>query len=71
MVIGLVWLGKSLMKEELIKEGFAWVFRKYCTLPLCSDKWNGFELEARSGKRGLWGDSSEIPPWEFRRQEKR
>jgi len=67
MVLGLVWLEKSIIKEELIKEGFAWVYRKYCTLPLCSDKCDGFELEARSGKRGLWESSGEVSLWEFRR----
>jgi len=59
------------VNEELIKGGFAWVYRKYCTLPLCSDKWDGFELEAKLGKRGLWGVSGEIPPWEYRRQKRR
>jgi hypothetical protein len=29
--------------------------------------WDNLEFEAKSGKRGLWGDPGEIPPWEFRR----
>ena len=71
MAFGLVRLEKSLIKEKLIREGFVWVYRKYCTLPLCSDKWDGLELKARSGKLGLWGDSDHIPPWEFRRDKRK
>jgi micrococcal nuclease len=56
-----------LLNEELIKDGLAWVYRRYCRLPVRDDKWDGLELEARSGKRGLWGESNEIPPWEFGR----
>jgi len=55
------------VNEELIKEGLAWVYRRYCKLPVCNARWDGLELEARSGKRGLWGSSGEVPPWEFRR----
>jgi micrococcal nuclease len=59
------------LNEELIKEGFAWVYRKYCTLPVCNDRWDGLELNARLGKLGLWGDSDHIPPWDFRRQKRK
>lgn len=59
------------VNEELIKEGFAWVYRKYCTLPVCNDRWDGLERGARSGKQGIWQDSNVIPPWEFRRQRRR
>ena len=59
------------INEELIKEGFAWVYRKYCKLPVCNDRWDGLELEARLGKLGLWADSDHLPPWEFRRQKRK
>ena len=57
------------VNEELIKGGLAWVYSRYCKLPLCA-RWQSLEVEARIRKRGLWGDSNHIPPWEFRRQKK-
>ena len=57
------------VNKELIKEGLGWVYVRYCKLPLCAE-WQGLESEARFGKRGLWGLSNEVPPWEFRRQRK-
>ena len=58
------------VNEELIKEGLGWVYVRYCKLPLCVD-WQGLESEARFGKRGLWLEQGEIPPWEFRRQKRK
>jgi len=58
------------VNEELIKEGLAWIYVRYCKLPLCVE-WQGLESEARSGKLGLWQEQGEIPPWEYRRQKKR
>ena len=58
------------LNEELIKEGLAWVYVRYCKLPLCVE-WQRLQLAAQNQKRGLWGHSGEIPPWEYRRQKKR
>jgi len=59
------------VNEELIKQGFAWVYKRYCKLPVCNDRWDGLERKARSGKQGIWQDSNVIPPWEFRKLRKR
>jgi len=59
-----------LVNEELIKEGLGWVYVRYCKLPLCVE-WQSLESEAKFGKRGLWREQGEIPPWEHRRQKKR
>lgn len=58
------------VNKELIKEGLGWVYVRYCKLPLCVE-WQGLQLAAQTEKRGLWGDSHHIPPWEYRRQKKR
>ena len=58
------------VNEELIKEGLGWVYMRYCKLPLCIE-WQRLELAARIQKRGLWGHTGEIPPWEYRRQRRR
>jgi endonuclease YncB( thermonuclease family) len=59
------------LNEELIKKGLAWVYERYCKLPVCNDRWDGLEREARSSKQGIWQDSNVIPPWEFRRYKRK
>ena len=58
------------VNEELIKEGLAWVYVRYCKLPSCVE-WQSLELAAQTEKRGLWGDSNHIAPWEYRRQKRK
>ena len=47
------------------------VYRRYCKLPVCNDRWEGFEREAKLAKLGLRGDSKHIPPLDFRRQKRK
>jgi len=50
------------VNRELVREGLAWVYRKYCrSLELLR-----LEQEARSSGRGLWQDRRPVPPWVFR-----
>lgn len=46
-----------------VRTGMAWVYVKYAQKysPLYS-----YQEEARAARRGLWADSSPIPPWEWR-----
>jgi endonuclease YncB( thermonuclease family) len=60
--------GQSL-NEELIKNGFAWVYRKYCVEPFC-ENWLNFEAIARYGKIGLWSKGNPIPPWKYRKNQR-
>lgn len=67
--IGLVTFdgGKNL-SEELVKSGYAWVYRQYCKRrPLCSD-WVLLENDAMRNQRGLWVDHNPEPPWEWRKK---
>jgi endonuclease YncB( thermonuclease family) len=59
-------VGNTLVNEELIRQGLAWVFTRCCDRPIC-EQWERLETEARSARRGLWSMSNAIPPWEFRR----
>jgi len=58
------------LSEELIKAGYAWVYRKYCTLRFCGE-WQGLEHDARIEGVGLWSQSQPIPPWIFRKKRNR
>ena len=54
--------GKNL-NEALIRDGFAWHFKKYSTSSVHSN----LEIAAKAAKRGLWIEPTAQAPWEFRR----
>jgi endonuclease YncB( thermonuclease family) len=53
------------VNAELVKQGAAWVSRKYNRDPNLLV----LEKEAKSAKRGLWSlpEADQIPPWAWRR----
>ena len=63
----LIFVDKTLVNEELVKAGLAWVYWKDCHHPIC-ESWKNFQLRARMDKRGLWGEPDPVPPWDFRRK---
>src|SRR5210317_1981017 len=65
--VAMIYADNTLLNEELVKAGMAWVFWKYCHHPIC-ETWENFQLRARFDKRGLWADPNRIPPWEYRRK---
>lgn len=50
---------------ELVRQGVAWVCRKYAK----DESLYGIEKEAQDAQRGLWSlpESQRVPPWEWRR----
>ena len=65
--VAMIFVDKTLLNEELVKAGLAWVYDFYCSEPIC-ESWKNFQIGARFDKRGLWADPDRIPPWEFRRK---
>jgi micrococcal nuclease len=65
--VALVRVGDTLVNEELIRQGLAWVYIRYCDRAICQE-WKKLEAEAREKKRGLWSMPKPVAPWEFRRQ---
>lgn len=65
--LGQVYRGDLDVNAEQVRQGMAWVFRRYATdaslFPI--------EAEARKSKRGLWRDPQAVPPWEWRRESHR
>jgi len=55
---------------EMIREGYAWAYRKYLKEPYGS-QYVRAELEARSMNVGLWADPTPVAPWEWRKASKR
>ena len=52
--------------RELVRQGDAWVYRKYSKDPSLLV----LEAEARAAGRGLWSlpAADQVPPWQWRRQ---
>ena len=58
--------GKDI-SAEMIRAGMAWHYKKYND----SEKYDELENEARQNRVGLWQDNAPIPPWNFRKTNKR
>ncbi|MHC1743950.1 MAG: thermonuclease family protein [Syntrophobacteraceae bacterium] len=63
--VGRVSLDGIVLNAELIKAGYAWMYRQYCARPECQD-WEKLEALARDHKLALWSMPNPVPPWEFR-----
>ena len=61
--VGVVFVDGQNVNAELVKQGMAWVYRKYTD----DERLYTLESEAKQAKRGLWLDENPIPPWEWRR----
>ena len=59
--------GDKTLSGEMIRSGYAWVYTKYCKLPVCS-QWKAIEEQAKSSGLGLFADQNATPPWEWRRR---
>jgi endonuclease YncB( thermonuclease family) len=46
---------------ELVKQGWCWWYRKYAPGDTMLE---GLEHEARAGRKGLWTDPQQVPPWD-------
>ncbi len=58
------------VNEEILRNGYAWRYTKYCKESFCSD-WLNIEAQARSAGVGLWHDRAPLPPWEWRKSPQR
>ena len=65
-LVALVWVDGRSVNEEMVRQGAAWVYRRYCHEQIC-DTWQSLQDEARLARRGLWANKKAIPPWQERR----
>ena len=49
------------LNQEFLKQGWCWWYQKYAPGDTVLE---GFEAEAREGRKGLWAE----PPWEWRKR---
>lgn len=55
---------------EMVRSGYAWAYRQFLKRPHASEYINA-ENQARSRRLGLWRDNNPVPPWEFRKFQKK
>ena len=65
--VAVVRVDGTVLNEELVKRGMAWVHIRYCDEEVCS-RWRDLEAEARRRHLGLWRDRSPTPPWRWKSQ---
>jgi len=65
--LGVVRLGEENVNEQLVRQGWAWWYRKYAP---DNKTLEAAEAEARKAKRGLWADANPVPPWDWRQAQR-
>jgi endonuclease YncB( thermonuclease family) len=69
--VGLVSSGRKLLNRELVRAGYAWTYPAYCKKqPLCNEL-HELQEKARKRKAGLWQERKPLPPWEWRKRNRR
>ncbi len=65
-IVGIVYVGGTCINQEIIRAGYAWVYKQYCKDSFCRD-WINLETQARANQIGLWSHPEPVPPWDYRR----
>jgi endonuclease YncB( thermonuclease family) len=63
--VGIVRDSETNINQQMVKAGYAWVYKKYCDKPFC-EYWLALESKAKANKIGLWQEPDSVPPWEWR-----
>lgn len=66
-IVGTIIYKNESLNEQMVKDGFAWWFKDYSKKIWFYD----LEQEAKSNKRGIWKEENNIPPWIFRKENKK
>lgn len=64
--VGVVYVGRTCLNEELVKAGLAWFYSRYCKRGFCGE-WKSHQNASRKAQKGLWSHPDPIPPWDFRK----
>jgi len=68
--VAMVFVNGINLNEQIVSQGFGWVYRQYCKKSICAD-WLQLESNAKASHVGLWVDANPTPPWEFRQNQLR
>lgn len=67
-IVALVFVNGINLNEQIVSQGFGWVYRQYCKESFCAD-WLKLEADAKAAQKGLWADAKPTPPWEYRQNQ--
>jgi len=67
-IVGKVYVGGMDVNAELVRQGAAWVYRKYAK----DQSLFALEAEARAAQRGLWAlpEAQRVAPWDWRKAQR-
>ena len=70
--LGVVYLNEQDINELMIKDGFAWFYRKYASSQPEEEaaRYAAAEESAKSEELGLWASKDPTPPWVYRKEQK-
>lgn len=66
--VAMVFVNGINLNEQIVSQGFGWVYRQYCKKSICVD-WLKLEADAKASHKGLWADANPTPPWEYRQKQ--
>ena len=69
-IVAIVFVNGINLNEQIVSQGFGWVYRQYCKESFCAD-WLKLEADAKASHKGLWADAKPTPPWEYRQNQLR
>jgi endonuclease YncB( thermonuclease family) len=67
-VVGDVFCENIHANKEMVRDGYAWVYRQYSK---GFEQFIPLEQAAQEARIGLWADAQPTPPWQWRRSNKR
>ncbi len=67
-VVALVRIHGRLANRELVREGLAWMYPRYCLRKKLCSELAKLQEKARKQRRGLWKDEHPLSPWEYKRR---
>ena len=68
--LGTILIDDQDINEQMVKDGFAWFYRRYAK-DLTGDQASRYEEAETSAKAsglGLWADADPTPPWDYRKK---
>jgi len=68
--VGIVMVDSRNVNADMVRAGYAWVYPKYCKERGCRD-WFALERTAREARSGMWADPHIVPPWEWRKAQRK
>lgn len=66
-LVAIVRRGDMVINEQLLAEGLAWYYPKYCKKSVCSS-WKKKNKKAKKQRKNIWSEPSPIAPWKWKYQ---